>query len=236
MEEVLSRYGAKEINFWDDCFTLNTERVYEICRLIKERGIYVPIEFNARVDNVDLPLLKEMKKCGFYLVGFGIESGTDRILKNIMKDATTEQVRRAFKLCREAGMLTRGFFILGFVGETEEDMLRTIEFAKEIKVDYATFTLLIPLPGTKDYERAQKEGSFDKYYYKKEILSDIDLPKHPIYIPKNMTEEKLMKLHRFAYKSFYFRLPYMLAQIKNVRSMADIKKMINGGLTVIKLK
>lgn len=236
MEEVISKYGAKEINMWDDCFTLDRKRVHEICRLMKERGIHIPIEFNARVDNIDLPMLKEMKERGFYLVGFGIESGNDRVLKTIMKDATTDQVRAAFKICRDAKMLTRGFLILGFVGETEKEMMDTIEFAKEIRLDYATFALLIPLPGTLDYERAQTEGTFDRYYYKKEILSDIELPAHPVYLPKGFTEERLMKIHRLSYKSFYFRPSYILTQIMNIRSFDDIKRMIDGGLTVMKLR
>lgn len=236
IEELIKKYGAKEINFWDDNFMLNRQRVLDICRLLKEKGIKIPIEASGRVDSIDLELLKEMKKAGFYFLGFGVESGSERILKDVNKNITKQQIRNAYTLCKKVSIMTRGYFMLGFIGETKKEMLETIDFARELNPDFATFTLLAPLPGTKDFKRAQQEGKFDKDYYKKEICPEINFPKHPYYIPKGFTEEELMNMHKLAYKKFYMRPSYILNQLKSIRSMGDIKKLIKGALTIVKKK
>jgi len=234
IEELINKYGAKEITFWDDNFMVNNQRVFEICRIIKERDIKIPIEASGRVDNVSLPLLQEMKKVGFYFLGFGVESGSERILKDVNKNITKQQIRNTFAFCKKVGIISRGYFMLGFIGETEKEMFETINFAKELDPDYATFTLLTPLPRTKDFKRAQQEGIFDKDYYKKEIYSEINFPKHPPYTPKGFTEKRLMEIHKRAYKEFYLRPTYVLRQLKTCSNFGDIRRLVKGALTVLK--
>ena len=92
-----------------------------------------------------------MKKAGCVRVKLGFESGSDRILKMIEKDETTDDMRRGAKLLRGAEVPYTGYFMAGFPGETDDDLKQTIEFAKEIKADYYSLSILAPYYGTKMY-------------------------------------------------------------------------------------
>lgn len=234
MEVLVDKYKAKEIDLWDDNFMLVKDRAMKVCDLMKERGIDVDWVAQGRVDAADYELLKKMKDSGCFFVGYGVESGSERILKDVGKNETKDQIRRAFELSKKVGMITRGYFMLGFVGETLDEMDQTIEFAKELDPDIATFTLLTPLPGTIDFERAQKEGEFDKDYYKKGIIPEFNFLDKPVYVPKGITAEQLMQVHRSAYRRFYLRPGYVLNQIKGVRSLQDIVRLANGALVILK--
>jgi len=233
MEILIDKYHAKDIEFWDDNFMLIKKRVMEICDLIKERGIEVDWHAQGRVDSADFEVLIKMKESGCYYVGYGVESGSERILKDVGKNETKDQIRTTFKLTKKAGMLVRGYFMIGFIGETIEEMNQTIEFAKELDPDIATFSFLTPFPGTKDFIRAQQEGKFDKDYYKKSIIPEFNFLDKPVYVPKGITEEQILQMHRNAYRSFYLRPGYILKQIKNIRSLSDIKRLVNGARAVL---
>jgi len=232
MEMLIDKYHAKDIEFWDDNFMLIKERVMKICDLIKERGIEVNWHGQGRVDSADFEVLTKMKESGCYYVGYGVESGSERILKDVGKNITKDQIRTAFKLTKKAGMMVRGYFMIGFIGETIEEMNQTIEFAKELDPDIATFSFLTPFPGTRDFIRAQEEGKFDKDYYKKMIIPEFNFLDKPVYVPKGITEKQLMVIHKKAYRSFYFRPSLIIKQIKGIRSISDIKRLFNGAMAV----
>ena len=92
-----------------------------------------------------------MKKAGCIRVKLGFESGSDRILKMIEKDETTDDMRNGAKLLRDAEVPYTGYFMAGFPGESDDDLRQTIEFAKEIKADYYSLSILAPYYGTKMY-------------------------------------------------------------------------------------
>jgi radical SAM superfamily enzyme YgiQ (UPF0313 family) len=92
-----------------------------------------------------------MSKAGCVRVKLGFESGSDRILKEIQKDETKEDMRRGAKMLKEAGVPFTAYFMTGFPGETDEDLKQTIEFAKEIEADYYSLSVMAPYFGTKIY-------------------------------------------------------------------------------------
>ncbi len=92
-----------------------------------------------------------MKTAGCVRVKLGFESGSDRILKMIEKDETTDDMRRGAELLRDAEVPYTGYFMAGFPGETDDDLKQTIEFAKESKADYYSLSILAPYYGTKMY-------------------------------------------------------------------------------------
>jgi len=233
MEVLIKKYKAKEIGFWDDNIMFIKKRVIEICNLIKERDIEIDWHAEGRVDAADFEVLKKMKESGCYLLAYGVESGSERILKDIGKNVTKNKIRNAFAMSKKVGLMTRGYFILGFIGETLKEMNQTIGFAKELNPDIATFAFLTPLPGTRDFTRAQKEGRFDKDYYKKRLIPEFNFLDKPIYLPTGIKEEQMINIHRKAYREFYFRPSYMVKQIKNIKSFADIKRLLNGAMAVV---
>lgn len=157
VEDIL-KLGYKRIFFQDDCFTLTKNRIHEFCDEVDERGLQFSWECLSRVDNMCLETANRMKETGCERVFFGLESGSNRILKVMNKSATVEQGRNAVESAHQAGLKTGTFFILGYPGEDNESMLETLHFAQRLPTDYLSFTYPYPIPGTPLYERLKEKG------------------------------------------------------------------------------
>ncbi|MAH48165.1 B12-binding domain-containing radical SAM protein [Candidatus Pacearchaeota archaeon] len=234
IEWLIQNFGARQISIWDETFTLNRKRVIEICNLLIERKLNIPWDCATRVDCIDYELLKKMKEAGCESISYGIESGSERIIESIKKGFTKSQVITALNATRKVGIEIRTYFVLGFVGETIKDMKQTINFAKKLKPDYATFTLLVPHPQTEEYEEAIKEGTFDDHYWKKIVLPEYNFLKNPVYVPKGLTASQLLKIHMKAYRSFYFSPYTILKQLTSIRNKDDLKRLYKGVMTIFK--
>ena len=139
------------IYFVDDIFTVHPERIKQILRMMIDEKLGMEWKCEARTDHLDEEICQLMKKAGCVRVKLGFESGSDRILKMIEKDETTDDMRNGAKLLRDADVPYTGYFMAGFPGETDDDLRETIEFAKEIKADYYSLSILAPYYGTKMY-------------------------------------------------------------------------------------
>ena len=109
-----------------------------------------------------------MKKAGCYAVAYGIESADQRILNQLQKNITPEQVEEAVRLTKEQGIESIGYFILGSPGDTTETIRKTIDFAKKLRLDYAQFAITTPYPGTKLYQLyldCGYTGNWDQFIY-----------------------------------------------------------------------
>jgi anaerobic magnesium-protoporphyrin IX monomethyl ester cyclase len=156
VEEALA-LGYDRIHFADDVFTLNRKRMLQICEEILARGMEFKWECLARVDSIDKATADVMKMAGCDRIFFGIESGDESILMLMNKRILLDQARRAVEAAREAGLKTGAFFILCYPGETDETVLKTIRFATSLPLDYLSFTMPYPLPGTRLSERIKSE-------------------------------------------------------------------------------
>jgi radical SAM superfamily enzyme YgiQ (UPF0313 family) len=107
---------------------------------------------SSRVDTVHPSTLRKMRQAGVRWICFGAESGNDEILKQMHKNVTVGQVRRAFRLAREAGLFIAGNFMIGHLGETEASARDTLRLACELDQEYTSFAIAIPLPGTELYD------------------------------------------------------------------------------------
>ncbi len=151
IEDIL-RYGYDSIWVADDCFTLNKERVVQICKEIIDRGLKVKWECLSRVDNVDKDILNLMREAGCTRIFFGLESGNDEILRQMKKGTKVADGQKAVVLTNQAGVKTGGFFILGYPGETNKTILNTVNYSSSLPLDYLSYTVPYPLPGTDLFE------------------------------------------------------------------------------------
>jgi len=225
IEFDVSEYGTKEIMFWDATFPLNKKIGEKICKEIIKRGLHKEIVWlsEARVDRVDKDLLTLMKKSGCRRVAYGIESAVQRILNNVKKGFTIEQAETAVRLTRKIGLETIGYFMLGLPGETEQTALATIEFAKRIDPDFSKFNLTVPYPGSQLFNEAVKGGALNSRNWDDFSSLSGYSDYEPVYVPKNMTAEKLKKIQRDAMRKFYLRPRKMLRYICKMRSIQDVK-------------
>ena len=186
MEEVIS-LGYSRIWFADDCFTLDRERLISICDEIITRRLKIGWECLSRVDTLDSETVHKMKQAGCLRMFFGVESGNDSILGLMKKQITTKQVREALFLCKNNGIKAGAFFIVGYPGENDKTVLETIKFASALPLDYLSFTLPYPIPGTPLYERLSGELLSDEWQEPK----NFNLVKHKLLFGSGLSERKL---------------------------------------------
>ena len=145
VRDLALEQGERNLGFWDDTFTLDRKRVMDICQGIREIPGKVEWICLARVDTVDPELLAAMAAAGCYQIQYGVESGSERLLRQLGKNCTLDQVRNAFLWTRQAGIQSAGFFMLGIPGETPAEREQTIALAKELRPDYVSFQYLHPI-------------------------------------------------------------------------------------------
>jgi len=206
---IYDEYKTRNIEFMDDTFTLNQKRAEKICEGIIREGLDIAWGASSRVDTITRRLAEKMRKAGCWILFLGIESASQKILDWIGKKITIEQIRKAVKTIKRAGIEVLGSFIIGFPGETVNSVRQTISFAKKLDLDYAEFSILTPYPGTPIYEYAEKN----------DLLLTKDWSKYtalePVMKIKNITAKQLKSLLQKAYVSFYLRPKIIWKWIKN---------------------
>ena len=176
IEQLINTYSIKQIDFFDDNMTLNKKRAMKICELIIERGFDIEwfVPTGVRVDTLDEELLRKMKASGCKGVRFAPESGVQRVVSQIIKkNLDLRDVEKAVILAKKVGIKVGIFFILGLIGETKEDMEKTIKYAYKLRKLGASnfhFSIATPLYGTELYEQAKRHG-FLKENFNDEALA-----------------------------------------------------------------
>lgn len=164
IEYVVNNYRVKTIYFEDDNLTLDIKRFEEICDKIIEKGIRISWETpnGVRPDRLTPTLLEKMKRSGCQSVFFGIESGDQYVLDKIIdKSLKLNDVIRVAEICKELGIKTGAFYIIGFPGEKKENMMKTVELALTLKKEFDVgmhLFIATPLYGTRLYEECVKKG------------------------------------------------------------------------------
>jgi len=223
IEHLIQEYKVKEIYIMDDTFNSNLKRCEEICEEIIKRKIKISLRVQARVAPITMKLLKLMKKAGVWVIYYGVESGNQEVLNNIRKGVTIKQIRDAFRMTKEVGIRTFGFFMIGLPKDTKKTIQDTLNLVLELNPDIANFTILAPYPGTEVYELAIREKSI-KRIKPKEIF------KIPRYTNKNVSDDELKKELSRIYKKFYMRPRYMIKRLLSIRTLTELKVNIISGL------
>ena len=231
MEECVDR-GIKEFFLYDDTFSIEKQRAFDICNEILNRGLDIGWDIRTRVDNVNKELLEKLKEAGCERIHYGVESGNPEILKVLRKGITVEQARRAFKMTKEVGITTLAYFMIGSPRETKSQVLETIEFAKKLNPNFVHFSITTPFQATPLYYMGLEEGQLKNDYWK-------DFAKNPTkdFVPElweeNLSREELIELLKYAYKSFYARPRYIIKEMLKVKSVEEFKRKAKAGLKVL---
>jgi anaerobic magnesium-protoporphyrin IX monomethyl ester cyclase len=211
IEEVRLLYhshGIREFHMVDDNFTLDLDYAKEFLQAVIGSGIRASwaTPNGVRLDRLDPELLQLMKQAGFYSIAVGIESGSERIRLKMKKGSSLSKIRRDLAMVQQVGGIdVTGFFILGFPGETRDDIQATLRFSRELPLTRAAFHSFIPLPGAQIWNEMEASGElkrvdWDRYFFWAGA-----------YAPEGMTHAELKRLHREAFLRFYLR-PSIIAQ------------------------
>lgn len=206
--EEIAALGYERIWFADDCFTLNPQNVERVCDLLVQRGVDIGWECLSRVDTLNVKVARSMKRGGCVRVFFGIESGNDGVLGIMNKQITTEQARQAVLAAKEAGLQVGAFFIVGYPGETDRTVLDTVRFASGLPLDYLSFTLPYPIPGTALHERVKDNGGV--------MVDDWEEPKN-----WSLIRQKLLYGSSFSETKLKFAIAKAQVQFRSRRFLGD---------------
>jgi len=170
MEFLMRTYGIGEFHIVDDVFNVNMKRAKKVLRMIIDRGLNIHISFpnGLRADFFDEELIDLMTRAGVYRMALGIESGSQRIQDMIKKDLDIGILENVVAQLTRARISVHGFFMLGFPTETRDEMKETIDFACQLNLTTANFSLVIPNPGTElredvISEREKAQAGFSEY-------------------------------------------------------------------------
>jgi radical SAM superfamily enzyme YgiQ (UPF0313 family) len=222
----IETFKMTEFSFHDEFFTLKRDRVFELCKTIVTEGMDISWVCMARAGSVDLKMLKMMKEAGCGKIGFGFESGSERMLKLMNKKINLTEAIESVRLCKKAGIKVFGAFILGYPGEDIQSIQETVDFASKLDCDTVAFFIAIPYPGTALYDDALEKGYLKKPVNWNEFAPVSNL-ESPLNIP-NFTPDELIEWKKNAYKKFYFRPRYILKRLCDIKTFSDIKDLWRG--------
>jgi radical SAM superfamily enzyme YgiQ (UPF0313 family) len=217
-----SQYGIREIHIIDDNFTINRSHADAVLTKIVEAKLGISIAFpnGIRVETVDKGLLDLMKRAGAYLISLGIESGSDRILRLINKKLKVAETEEKVNLIHDAGLDVAGFFVIGFPGETREDIEKTIKFSLKLPLIRANYFDFLPFPGTPIYYELKQKGELAGIDWKQ--FHFMTAP----YAPAGMTRDELRSYQRQAFIRFYLRPRILVRNILQIKSFRHLKYLI----------
>lgn len=230
IEYCQEKWNFETIWFYDDTFTMNRKRTVEFCNEIISRGLQFKWETPTRVDRVDFDLLKLMKKAGCKRLRYGVESGDQRILDKMKKDITLEYVRKAIISSKKAGIESFCFFMIGYPGETEAEIKKTINFSIELDANWAMFSNVTPYPFTELYDMALETGLLkDKDYWEKFALGKTNER-----VPYDFPD--MDKWVKKAYHKFYFRPKVVYRTLLSIRDYKQMERYMLGLYALLRFK
>ena len=232
MQVCYERFGIDEFFFYDDTFTIDRQRVLDVCREVHARRLKVFWDIRARVSTVDREVLDALSKAGCRRIHFGIESGNEQVLKTVRKGLDLRRAREVLKWSRAAGIETLAYFMIGFPGEGHAEVRDTIDYALSIDCDYIHVAVTTPFPGTELYRMGLDQGLYSTDYWA-EFARD---PK-PEFVPRlwdeKLTREELIGYMFELYRRFYRRPGYILRRLLTIRSMAEFKTKARAGMKLL---
>lgn len=230
IKDLRQNFGVKEILIEDDTFIISRQRIQDFCERMISENTGVSWSCLGRADRVTLDLLKLMKRAGCWHISYGIESGDQQILDAMQKGETLAQVEQAIRWTKEAGIKTKGFFMVGFPGETEQSLTLTKALALRLPLDDISVMQLTPFPGSAIYEYADQFGVFERDWRKMNVLNTV-------FIPRGFTKADMDNARNEIFTAFYFRPKIMLRKFIEILLNPHLfQYMMKGLFTLLRLR
>ncbi|ODS33504.1 MAG: Radical SAM domain protein [Candidatus Scalindua rubra] len=204
MKETYERFQIIYMKFTDEMFVLNKKWVNEFCQGMVDTGLNKKVTWSCdgRVNNVTEELLRNMKEANCAVIFYGIEFGNQKILNDSGKRTKIEDIYRAIEITKKAGISPTGNFMIGYPTETKETINDTMRLAIDLDLDFCSFSVVTPFPGSELYYYCKEKGllktkDWEQYNYFHPGESVIRLP--------DIDDDELMELYRRIQYEYYFR-------------------------------
>jgi anaerobic magnesium-protoporphyrin IX monomethyl ester cyclase len=217
---LIVEMGVRSLYFFDDNFLVNKDRALAICKGIINNGWNLKWACCSHVKMVNRELLEVMRVSGCVTIDFGVESGSNKILKNVNKRQTGEEIKEAFDLVHNAGILPRAYLMVGCPGEDESTIDETVELIRRIKPRSSIgANLLWLLPGTAVYQDAVKNRYISEDFWLESDESPYNLQEHSMEELEKLRRRLLLGIARkkdgfspriaFYLKTAYYNYPFL---------------------------
>lgn len=214
-------YGIREIQFYDDTFTVFRKNVHRFCELMTESKMDISWACFVRADCFSEKMAIAMKSAGCHQILIGIESADEKVLELIGKPIDKKKNQLCIDIGKKVGIDTRAAFIFGSRGETLDSMKRTLEYSLELNPDLALFNVSTPYPGTGLFKWAQDNG-----HLVSEEWSEFELSTFLMDLPTLDTKD-LIEFHGHAHRKFYMRPSAIRRRLSRIRSPNHVKDLIS---------
>lgn len=228
---LVDTHRIREIHIADDDFSHDRAWTMRFLERIRDRFGDLRFSFmnGLRIDNIDETILDSLRQSRFVNVGFGIESGSQRILNRIRKGLSKRTISEKMALVKAKGFKTWGFFIFGLPGETPQTIQRTLDFSISLDPDFAKYLCCVPYPGTEVYEEYRRGGylltdDFDRYG----IYSE------PVFSLPSISNSEIKRALMRAYLKFYLRPRKIATIFCKIRSLTELRLNFRAVLFLIK--
>ena len=215
MRILIEEYRINDFEIIDDISNFDRERFKKIMRGIIDKGWKVRLAFpnGVRTDLLDEEAVRLMRQAGTTEISIAVETVSLRLQRMVKKNLNLEKVKHIINVCVKEGMFVRGFFMLGFPTETEEELKATIDFACKSKIHEALFFLVNPFGGTELSKQIEGMGKMPSHV-KPEDFDYHAMPFNASDIP----DKRLHRLYTLAYIRFYFN-PIRIIRILKAKAM-----------------
>jgi radical SAM superfamily enzyme YgiQ (UPF0313 family) len=231
IELNLKNYNICDFDIYDSTFTADERRVIKICEEICRRKLEVGFTVRSRVDIVSNEMIDSLKSAGCHTILYGIESSNPDILKMMNKQISLEQVMKTVGYTKQSGIKTLGFFLFGFPGETRQTMEDTVRFSLDLPLDYALYSILLPMPDTEIYAYYRERGLGD-YWAEYSLALDESTAGLIEFIGTKVTREETANFALEAYKRFYFRPRIIWNRLRMLRSFGEFRRLLDGAVAI----
>lgn len=219
MQLVYSSTGIRDFFLQSDVFEHSRAWAIELAERIIKAGLEITWFANSRADAVDIDLLRLFKRSGCRMLAFGLESGSDAVLKACRKGTNAAAGARAIQACREAGIRTLTYFVFGLPGETNETIKETLDFIRAIRPDYAHFYAPTPLPGTRLF---QEWRVMDRIMSGEIKWADFFQGASTRFLASTVSREDVESALRQAWTDFYLDPRRLLHEAFSIRALGHL--------------
>jgi len=223
----LKALGVRDIFFIDQTWGVNRERNLELCRRMIEENLNFGWVTYCRVDIINEENLKAWKAAGCHTLIFGVEFADAEMLKKYKKGYRPQQIMEGLALARRLGIRTVGTFIIGLPEDTRESIEATIQLARDLPLDYASFNVAVPRHGTPLRGQARSEGIIDDLRVMDQSGAAIAMP------TRHLTQKEVMRLKQKAIFSFYLRPGYLWRRITSAGSWRELLMQAREGFALL---
>jgi anaerobic magnesium-protoporphyrin IX monomethyl ester cyclase len=210
-------FGIKHVNFYDDQFTFNKNRVMNFCDLMISGNLKMSFNCAARAEHLDAELISAMKTAGCWMISLGIETGDENLLARHRQNADLEMLRDKISLIKNAGIRVKALLMMGLPGETEESIAKSKKYVFSLPIDDFNLAKFTPFPGSPIYQQIKNGtvlGTFDEDWEKMDCMEFL-------FVSDSIDKKELEKLFVDFYRSHFMRHKVLFGYITMIWKSPD---------------